>query len=130
VSVVGPDRGDGRGLLAWFLRQPSNEPTPGYVNHRWNGITTLDWATLALAYAEEHIRGGLVPKVSQPGSECVTKYDLLCSFRDALAPGREVAPVEAAVTVDRTLVPTDRRPPFVQQLRRVAAWYPIPQHGG
>lgn len=130
VSVVGPDRGDGRGLLAWFLRQPSNEPTPGYVNHRWNGITTLEWATLALAYAEEYIRGGMVPKVSQPGSECVTKYDLLCTFRDALVPGRDVAPVEAAETVDRTLVPTDRRPPFVQQLRRVAAWYPLGLDGG
>jgi dTDP-4-dehydrorhamnose reductase len=128
VSVVGPDRGDGRGLLAWFLRQPANEATPGYVNHRWNGITTLEWATLALTHAEEHIRGGLVPKVSQPGTECVSKYDLLCTFRDTLTPGREVAAIHAPESIDRTLVPTDRRPPFIQQLRRVAAWYPIAPH--
>ena len=125
VSVIGPDRGDGRGLLAWFLRQPTDQPIPGYVNHRWNGVTTLEWATVALAHAEEHMRGGIPPKLSQPGTECITKYELLCAFRDAFAPEREVAPVEAQEPIDRTLVTTDRRPPLAQQLRRVAAWYPL-----
>jgi dTDP-4-dehydrorhamnose reductase len=125
VSVVGPDRGDGRGLLAWFLRQPVAEPIPGYVNHRWNGITTLDWATIAIAYAEEHVRGGLIPKMAQPGTEPITKYELLCAFRDALAADRQVAPVEAPQAIDRTLVPTDRRLSVAQQLRRLAAWYPL-----
>jgi dTDP-4-dehydrorhamnose reductase len=125
VSVVGPDRGDGRGLMAWFLRQPADRPVSGYVNHRWNGVTTLEWATLALAHAEEHIRGGVPPKLSQPGIESVTKYELLCAFRDAFAPEREVAPVEGPEPIDRTLVTTDPRPPLAQQLRRVAAWYPL-----
>jgi len=125
VSVVGPDRGDGRGLLAWFLRQPSSQPIPGFVNHHWNGITTLEWATIALAYAEEHLRGGLVPTIAQPGTENVTKYELLCMFRDAFARDRCVAALEAAQAVDRTLVPTDRRLPVAQQLRRLAAWYPL-----
>jgi dTDP-4-dehydrorhamnose reductase len=125
VSVVGPDRGDGRGLLAWFLRQPAGQSIPGYVNHRWNGITTLEWATIALAHAEEHVRGGIPPKLSQPGTEGVTKYELLCAFRDAFAANRCVVPVEAPTAVDRTLVPTDERPPFAQQLRSLAAWYPL-----
>ncbi len=68
---------------------------------------------------------GCAPKLSQPGTEGVTKYELLCAFRDAFAPDRDVAPVEAAEAVDRTLVPTDRRPPLAQQLRRLAAWYPL-----
>jgi len=124
VSVVGPDRGDGRGLLAWFLRQPPEAPIPGYVNHRWNGITTLEWATIAQAYAEQHIRGGFVPRVAQPGTDAITKYQLLCAFRDAFAPARCVAAVEAPETIDRTLAVTDKRPALGQQLRRLAAWYP------
>jgi dTDP-4-dehydrorhamnose reductase len=123
VSVVGPDRGDGRGLWAWFVRQPIDQPIPGYINHRWNGITTLEWATIALAYAEDHLRGASPPKVSQPASESISKYELLCAFRDAFAPDRDVAAVEAPQTIDRTLAPTDQRPPLAQQLRRLAAWY-------
>lgn len=126
VSVVGPDRGDGRGLLAWFLRQP-REGIPGYVNHRWNGITTLEWAMLALAYAETHVQGGFVPKLTQPGTDPMTKYELLCAFRDAFARDRCVSAVEASVAVDRTLVPTDVRPPIAEQLRQLAVWYPVSQ---
>ncbi len=129
VSVVGPDRGDGRGLLAWFLRQPAEDGVPGFVNHRWNGITTLEWARIALAYAEDHVRGGRNPKIAQPGSECMTKYELLCAFRDAFARDRRVTPVEAPAPVDRTLVPTDRRAPFAQQLRELATWYPLGASG-
>jgi dTDP-4-dehydrorhamnose reductase len=125
VSVVGPDRGDGRGLLAWFLRQPAGDAIPGYVNHRWNGITTLEWALIAAAYAEEHVRGGMVPRIAQPGTADITKYDLLCAFRDALSPERCVAAVEGPQSVDRTLVPTDRRPPIAHQLRRLSIWYPM-----
>jgi hypothetical protein len=55
----------------------------------------------------------------------MTKYEVLCAFRDAFAPERCVASVQGAESVDRTLVPTDRRPPFAQQLRRLAAWYPL-----
>jgi dTDP-4-dehydrorhamnose reductase len=127
VSVVGPDRGDGRGLLAWFLRQPADQPTPGYTNHRWNGITTLEWATIAIGYAEEHVRGGFVPRLAQPGTDAMTKYELLSRFRDCFAPSRCVVAVEGAESIDRTLVPTDRRPPIDQQLRRLAAWYPLGQ---
>jgi dTDP-4-dehydrorhamnose reductase len=125
VSVVGPDRGDGRGLLAWFLRQAGGQPIPGFANHRWNGITTLEWATVALGYAGEHVRGGYVPKLTQPGTEPLTKYEVLCAFRDAFAPDRCVVSVDGPEAIDRTLLPTDRRPPFDQQLRRLAAWYPL-----
>ena len=125
VSVVGPERSDGFGLLAWFLRQPLGRPIPGYINHLWNGITTLEWASIALAYAEEYIRGGLIPTLAQPGTDPVSKYELLCAFREAFARNRVITPVEAPEAVDRTLVPTDRRTPIAHQLRRLAAWYPV-----
>jgi len=125
VSVVGPDRGDGRGLLAWFLRQPTDQPIPGFVNHRWNGITTLDWAAVALGCAQEHLQGGVVPRLAQPGTDPLTKYELLCAFRDAFAPDRCVVAAEGEQCIDRTLVPTERRSGIAQQLRQLGMWYPI-----
>lgn len=44
VSIVGPDcRSGAKGLLSWFLSQPDGSTVPGYRNHFWNGITTLEW---------------------------------------------------------------------------------------
>jgi dTDP-4-dehydrorhamnose reductase len=125
VSVVGPDRGDGRGLLAWFLRQPPGHPIPGYTNHRWNGVTTLDWADMAVSLISSHERGSTVPSLAQPGTEVATKYDILCAFRDFFAPAQQVVPVTAPEAIDRSLVPTEVRAAFREQLRRLAAWYPL-----
>jgi dTDP-4-dehydrorhamnose reductase len=125
VSVIGPDRGDGRGLLAWFLRQPAGRPIPGYTDHRWNGITSLEWATIALECAAARARGEPVPSLVQPGTAVVTKYELLCAFRDLYAPRQSVAPVESMAPVDRTLVPSDPRPAIREQLARLGAWCPL-----
>jgi dTDP-4-dehydrorhamnose reductase len=130
VSVIGPDRGDGHGLLAWFLRQPADRPVPGYTNHRWNGITTLDWAAIALECAAARARGAPVPSVIQPGTPVVTKYELLCAFRDLYAPHLTVTEAAGAATVDRSLIPSDARPPIRQQLERLGAWYPVPAKAG
>ena len=31
-----------KGLLAWFLNNPSSNTLNGFTNHFWNGITTLE----------------------------------------------------------------------------------------
>jgi dTDP-4-dehydrorhamnose reductase len=130
VSVIGPDRGDGRGLLAWFLRQPADRPVSGYTNHRWNGITTLEWAVIALACAAARARGERVPSLIQPGTPVVTKYELLCAFRDLYAPHLTVAEAAGAAAVDRSLIPSDARPPIREQLQQLGAWYPVPARAG
>lgn len=91
----------------------------------WNGVTTLEWAILALEAADAHWRGEPVVPLTQPGTEVVTKYELLCTFRDVLAPGRRVAKVAGEEAIDRSLVPSDLRSPIREQLQRLAAWYPV-----
>jgi dTDP-4-dehydrorhamnose reductase len=123
VSIVGPDpRPDGRGLLAWFLRQPTGTDVPGYTNHRWNGITTLEWAKLAHDVVVRRGRGESLPPIVQPGTPPVTKYELLTLFRDVYRTAHRIAPVRTAETVDRTLVPTDMRLPIATQLAALHAW--------
>lgn len=45
-SIIGPDPNKGKGLLEWFLSQPTGSEIPGYVNYYWNGVTTLQFAEL------------------------------------------------------------------------------------
>jgi dTDP-4-dehydrorhamnose reductase len=125
TSIVGPNPAAPRGLMAWFLAQPETVDVPGYANHRWNGITTLDWADLALDLAETALTGTRQPAIVQPATGVITKYQLLCALRDAAAPKRRVHPVAAPGAVDRSLIPTMLRPPIDEQLERLRAWYPL-----
>ena len=74
TSIIGPELGEGHGLMGWFLRQDGE--VNGYVNHLWNGITTLEWAKVCF----EIISRGDSPRraIAQPGIEpAVSKYELL-----------------------------------------------------
>ena len=47
-SIIGPEPKDFKFLVEWFLRQPRGARVSGFVNHRWNGVTTLQFARLCL----------------------------------------------------------------------------------
>lgn len=124
VSIIGPDyRPHARGLLAWFLDQPTNRPVPGYTNWRWNGITTLEWADIALELIDRKRHGEDLPPILQPATQPVSKYELLVQFRDAYRTKHEITPVAAPTAIDRTLVPTESRAPIDEQLSRLREWY-------
>lgn len=124
VSIIGPElpESSGSGLLAWFLRQPTDRPVSGYTNHLWNGITTLEWARLVRALIDGASAGEALPAMIQPGTEPLSKYALLCLARDAFATGHELRQVEAPERIDRTLEPTVELPPLTLQLSRLAHW--------
>ena len=42
-SIIGPESGDGRSLLNWFIKNNSEEVS-GFKNHLWNGVTTLNFS--------------------------------------------------------------------------------------
>jgi len=123
VSIVGPDLGGGHGLLGWFLQQPEDRPVNGYVNHFWNGITTLEWARILVERIHRLEQGEPHTALTQPGTERVDKYTLLCAFREAFGTRHQIRPVEAPLRVDRTLVPTESRGSIVEQLAMLTASY-------
>lgn len=47
-SIIGPKKGN-KSLMQWVLDQPEGAQINGYVNHLWNGITTLAFAKICLA---------------------------------------------------------------------------------
>ena len=48
-SIIGPELQHHMSLLDWFLGQPEGASLQGFVNHRWNGVTTLHFARLCRA---------------------------------------------------------------------------------
>jgi dTDP-4-dehydrorhamnose reductase len=70
TSVVGT----GGSLLAWLLEQQGE--IDGYTNHRWNGITTLEWARVCADLIDrEEPRRSRIEHVTS--GDPVTKFDLL-----------------------------------------------------
>jgi dTDP-4-dehydrorhamnose reductase len=101
-SIVGPEPGTPRSLLEWFLGQAPGAGVNGFVNHRWNGVTTLHFALLCAAIVEGDLELPHLVHVLPRGS--VTKYEMLRDFGASF--GREdvqVRPTEAPVALDRTL---------------------------
>jgi hypothetical protein len=47
----------------------------------------------------------------------------LVTFREVYRSRREIVPVAAPNAIDRTLVPTEARPPIDEQLVRLREWY-------
>ena len=77
-SIVGPETGNGKSLLNWFLNQ-NDKKIFGFSNHFWNGITTLNFAKVAFGVVNEgKFFSGIYHLVP---SDFVSKYELLKIFQ-------------------------------------------------
>jgi len=101
-SIIGPEPKTNAFLLEWLRGQPANARVSGYVDHLWNGVTTLTFARLCAGL----VGGADVPADLQhviPAAD-VTKADLVADI--ARAYGRHditIERVSAPSPVDRTL---------------------------
>jgi dTDP-4-dehydrorhamnose reductase len=105
-SIIGPEMKSPKSLLEWFLGQPANASVNGFINHRWNGITTLHFAKLCGGIIEHDLA---LPHLQHviPGGD-LSKCEMLEQFSDGF--GRKdvaIAPVAAATVIDRTLTTND-----------------------
>jgi len=102
TSIIGPEPKEHKFLLHWLLDQPRGAQLNGFVNHRWNGVTTLQFARLCLGIIRSDLPLPHLHHAVPSGS--VSKHELLQCF--ARAYGRtdlRITPVEAPHVVDRTL---------------------------
>jgi dTDP-4-dehydrorhamnose reductase len=122
ASIIGPELGEGRSLVAWLLAQPEGAQLTGFTNHLWNGITTYHHARLSAGIIGEGLDVAGSPHVI-PG-DTVTKARLLELLAEAF--GRtdlQIAHKPAGTAVDRSLSTLD--PERNARLWR-AAGYPAP----
>ena len=101
-SVIGIEKKSAYSLLSWFLTLPKNASVDGFLNHRWNGVTSFAFAKVVKQmildntfYSGTH---HLIPQDSK------TKFELLNLF--SKYGGREdilVRPMKTDMDIDRTL---------------------------
>lgn len=120
VSIIGPELGNGSGLLGWFLRQKG--AVQGYTNHLWNGITTLEWAKHAVALVQERWKPDR-PVIQFASEPSVSKRELLDIFASVWNIPVTINPVAAPDMIDRTLSGDVICPPILAQLQQLAAWH-------
>ena len=119
TSIIGPQAAGAHGLMAWFLAQRGT--VDGYTNHRWNGVTTLQWAKLCASLIDGRLASA--PIAQAACAAALSKYELLRLIAAAWPAQAGVRPAQAPQPVDRTLVPQIACPPIEEQLAELRAWY-------
>lgn len=102
TSIIGPEGKNFYNLLCWTLRQTQ---VNGFVNHRWNGLTTCELARVVTGLIE---RGVHVPGVRHVHSDDVTKCDLVRMICDAFRHPAAIRPTDAPEPRDMRLRTRDR----------------------
>lgn len=122
-SIIGPEPKDFKFLIEWFRRQPNGATVKGFVNHRWNGVTTLQFARLCEGVITRDLSLPHLQHVVPAGS--MTKAAMLHEF--AAVFGRadiRIEDVEAGTVVDRSLATGD--PALNRKLWEVAGYPDAP----
>ena len=80
TSIIGREIAGNFSLIEWFLSQEYGSKVDGYVNHLWNGVTTLAFSRIArgIIQGDNFIPGTfhVIPR------NYLSKYDLLYLFRN------------------------------------------------
>lgn len=101
-SVIGSELKNHVSLLDWFLRQPLNAKVTGFINHRWNGVTSLCFARICHGIIKNNLE---LPHLHHvvPADE-MTKAEMLEEFaREYDRKDIGIKRGETAIAVDRTL---------------------------
>jgi dTDP-4-dehydrorhamnose reductase len=101
-SIIGPEPKAFKFLIEWFRRQPPGARANGFLNHHWNGLTTLHFARLC----ESIIASGLeLPHLHHVvPADSLSKAAMLHLFAETFArPDVSISDVDAPTVVDRTL---------------------------
>src|SRR5262249_51893972 len=74
-SIIGPELKGHASLLDWFTRQPRGASVRGFLNHRWNGVTTLQYGRICRGIIRQQM--ALPRLIHVVPADVVSKADLL-----------------------------------------------------
>jgi dTDP-4-dehydrorhamnose reductase len=103
VSVIGKGS---QGLYHWVASQPEGATIAGYLDHQWNGITSVEYGRIIAGIVRDNLFAPGVHHIVPTGS--VNKSELVRLI--AANAGRadlQINPVNSDKSVDRTLTTTD-----------------------
>jgi dTDP-4-dehydrorhamnose reductase len=102
-SIIGRELNSQNSLMDWLLSQPQNSSVRGFINHLWNGVTTLHFSQI--------ISGVIKSGAYKPGklhlvpSDIVSKFELINLISSEF--GRsdlQISQFEAKTPVNRSLI--------------------------
>ncbi len=121
TSIIGPELSGSWGLLSWFLSHSDGSELEGYLHHRWNGITTLEWCNVLASALDSRERKPT--SLIQAGTERVyTKADVLRLFASTFKRNIRIVDVASVPIVDRSLKPNWPCKPLELQLVELHSW--------
>ena len=100
TSFIGPEKSSSRSLLEWTFAQ-KGKTINGFTNHRWNGVSTLNFARIIEKIIKENRYAEGIFHMYSP--DTVTKFELVSIFNDVFSLGMTINSVEAAEFCDRSL---------------------------
>jgi len=102
TSIVGPEiRNSGCGLFHWFMGQSGT--INGFTKVIWSGVTTIELARFINWSIENNMTGIYHLTNNQP----ISKYDLLCLFKEYTQKNIEIIPDERMIS-DKSFIDTNR----------------------
>ncbi|MDP5460134.1 sugar nucleotide-binding protein [Alishewanella sp. SMS8] len=103
ASIIGvTENYQSKGLMDWFAKTRQGDIVNGFVNHLWNGITTLTWCEIC----HRIILGEISLNIIQAGTkEIYSKYDMLNIFSKFFPGTADVIPFSDVNSIDRSLEP-------------------------
>jgi len=117
TSIIGIDEHN-KSLLSWLLSQSEN--ANGYINHYWNGITTLAWARISHIIFYDWNKADFITQI---GTVPLSKYSLLCLIKDVFHKQIEIRGIEDKCAINRCLRTDMRVPSIKQQLEELKNIY-------
>ena len=101
TSTIGDELAEFVGLLAWFKTQ-TGKKISGFTNHYWNGITSREYGRICdtiLSKRSAYPSAGLFHIFSND----ISKYEMLCKFREKYKIDVEIIPTKTDPSIDRRL---------------------------
>jgi dTDP-4-dehydrorhamnose reductase len=115
-SIIGPEINSAFGLFEWFLN--SQNTVKGFTDHYWNGLTTLELATIVYTIIKER---SFHPRVQHCYSgTVVSKNNLLQYISNLIAKEISIVPVSNGTkyyTLSSTI--SGSRPHIYEQLKEL-----------
>lgn len=100
TSILGNELFNKKSMLEWVLSN-HNKTINGWTNHRWNGITCLEYCKVVEKILERNLFWSGVRHIASPTPK--SKYELAVLIRDTYQRSIVISPVETETAVDKTL---------------------------
>lgn len=97
-SIIGPELNYKVSLMEWLFKQETN--INGYVNHYWNGITTLEWSKQCFLLIKNWNN---YDNVVQLGTNTISKFELLKLINKIYCLNKKISPIENTNFCNRCL---------------------------